>query len=233
MKALLKISPLVISLSCLSQTDKEKVNPRIEFGFTSATFCGLSAANPLLERMSGTDVRRQNITVCSMPSANFGWKQGLFFWVNLTSYLAYKAEADFVYSVNTHVDQRNFSPQYSTSCGYELKPQLIIRPVKTDRAPIIKMAKSMSYYLSGKQPYIIIGPKFGYYQCDRQFRRVNDARHYTIGCVAGVGADNMFHNMDFAPEVTISIEYQTGNAHLTPNASNRYYISAAVAINLF
>jgi hypothetical protein len=230
MKNIVKISPLVISLSCFSQ-ELKKTNQKIEFGFTTSTFCGISAASPLIAGLSKTDYNHRTMAKCPLPSTNFGWKPGLFYWVNINSYLSYKAEGDFVYSVNTFKLPKGTC--YSTSSGFELKPQLIIKPSEIDKAPILKVARNMSYYLSGKQPYFIIGPKFGYYKSDKEFRKETNSKYYTIGCVGGFGIDNMFHNMDFAPEVTVSVEYQTGNAHLLPKASSRYFISTSLAINFF
>jgi hypothetical protein len=232
MKSLMKISPLVISISCLSQTVKQKPNPKIEFGFTTSTFCGTSAANPVVKKIQGSRLMKREPDQAELPSSNYGWKQGLFYWVNLNSYLSYKAELDFVFSVNSYASAGE-KVCYSTAGGYELKPQLIIKPSEVDKAPILKIAKNMSYYLSGKQPYLIVGPKFGFYKSDKAFRKDNNSTYYTIGCVGGFGIDNMFHNMDFAPELTVSVEYQTGNSHLLPKASSRYFISAAIAINFF
>jgi hypothetical protein len=239
MKGLAKFSPLIFSFSCWSQGN-DKVQTRIEFGYNASTFIG-TCANPgiikktlLKEPASSKRIPKTP----DIPVASFGWKQGIFFWVNLNSYLAYKPEFDISYSVNTYgINYNNRLKKetglYSTAIAFEFKPQIIIRPRKVNKEPIVKIARSMSYYLSGRQPYFILGPKFSYTKSDKNFRKENCSGYYTIGNVIGIGFDNMFHNLDLAPELTCSIEYQTGNFHEDAFSGRRYFVSAALTVNLF
>ena len=72
----------------------------------------------------------------------------------------------------------------------------------------------MSYYLSGRQSYLIMGPKFSYQKTDGRFANGKGADYLTVGTLFGIGADHMFPNLDFAPEFYVSLDYQPGNINL-------------------
>jgi hypothetical protein len=234
MKLLASAAPLLLlKLSC-AQTPTDHHGKKIDFGFSSSTFAGSSinyVTSNFLEKKdlySYLPITRPNATY-----ANFGWKQGLFIWVNLTEHVSYKAQFDMVFGVNQY---RNINTDLNTYCkfvGVEYKPQLVIKLGKCNTEPVIQMARDMSYYLTARQYYLIIGPKFTFARPDNSFLRDHDIKYSSVGGVIGFGVDNLFPNLDFAPELLLSAEYKTGRRYGDPYNLNRYYLSLSLAVNLF
>lgn len=207
---------------------------KIEFGFASSTFAGSSVnyiTTSFFEKKdlySYLPLTRPNATY-----ANFGWKQGMFFWVNLNEHISYKAQCDIVFGVGQYRSLHENLNTYCKFTGIEYKPQLIIRLGGFDKEPVIRMAKDMSYYLTGRQTYLVLGPKFTYTKPDHYFLKNNDIQYTSIGGIVGIGADHLFPNLDFAPELVLSAEYKTGRRFGDPYDLNRYYVSLSLGLNLF
>ena len=91
----------------------------------------------------------------------------------------------------------------------------------------------MSYYLSQRQMYLIFGPKWAFRKSDKDFLKHNMERNCSVGGVFGFGVDNLFPNLDVAPEVLLSVEYQTGNLYEKQKSSNRVYTGLSLAMNFF
>lgn len=231
MKLLAKTFPVLLFQLGQAQTDHP--SKKIEFGFSTSTFAG-SSINYITDHF----LEKENVysyvsfNKPSVTFANFGWKQGAFIWVNVTKCISYKPQFDILFGVN----QYKYSDRqtiYSKFFGVEFKPQIIIRVGCCDKDPIIKMARNMSYYLSQRQTYLIFGPKWSFKRSDKYFLKHNTERNYFIGGVFGFGVDNLFPNLDVAPEVLLSFEYQTGNRSEKEKGSNRVYTSLSLSMNLF
>lgn len=236
MKHLVKTLPaLFVSISYAQMpinTDAKK----IDFGFTSSTFAGASInyfANNFLEKQNLYSYLPLNKpkTVFS----NYGWKQGLFILVNLTPHFAYKAQADFNFSVNNfkHLVESSLTNNYSTSFGLEFKPQLLIKFGGYNSEPVFKLAKNMSYYSTGRQSYIILGPKFSFCKHDKTFLQNHNLNYCSVGAVLGVGSDTEFPCLNFAPELLLSVEYKTRNSQAESSPLTRYYVSLSLTANFF
>ena len=231
MKLLAKAIPfLLLKISC-AQTAVDYTAKKIDYGYSFATFSGTtlnvflkesSDKNPLLNPQSATEF-------------NYGWKQGLFLWINLSPCFAYRPELNAVFCVHHHKNPTSNEKKevYSTSVGFEFKPQFIIRIGCRNTEPVIKLARNMSYYLTQKQSYLIIGPKFSYQKSDRGFLKYNTERNFSVGIVLGGGTDYLFPNLDVAPELKMSVEYQPGNNSEQKKDSNRFYTSLSLAMNFF
>jgi hypothetical protein len=234
MKLLASAAPLfLLKLSC-AQTPTDYHAKKIEFGFSSATFSGSSVnyiSTTFLEKKdlySYLPITRPNATY-----SNFGWKQGLFIWVNLSERFSYKAQCDLMFGINQYKNLKEDMNTYCKFFGIEYKPQLVIRLGKYNTSPVIKMARDMSYYLTGRQCYLVIGPKFTYAKPDKFFLRDNDIKYNSVGMVMGYGVDNLFPNLELAPELLVSAEYKTGRRYGDPYNLNRYYLSLSLAVNFF
>lgn len=230
MKLLAKaILLLLIKLSC-AQTAVDHSVKKIDYGFSFATFSG-TTLNGFLKESSDKKLLPQPQLLCDF---NYGWKQGLFLWINLSPCFAYRPELNAVFCVYQHMNLSSAKKQvYSTSVGFEFKPQFIIRIGCRNTDPVIKLARNMSYYLTQKQSYLIIGPKFSYQKPDKGFLKNNNERNYSVGIVFGGGTDYLFPNLDVAPELTMSVEYQPGNDPEQKKGSNRYYTSLSLTMNFF
>jgi hypothetical protein len=232
MNLLAKTFPvLLIKMGC-AQTPANYSAQKIDYGFTTSTFTGITANSFVREKYNNIEI--SNRTLKTLSAFNYGWKQGLFLWVNFNSCFSYKPELSAVVCINNY--KNLFSSEkaiYSTSAGIEFKSQLIIRLGCWNSQPIIKLARNMSYYLEGKQSYLIIGPKFSFQKADKAFLKLNNDKYTAIGLVIGGGVDNLFLNLDVAPEVLFSVEYKTGNYFNGSNNSDRYYASMSLAMNFF
>jgi hypothetical protein len=224
--------PLIMIKIACSQTPVDFNAKKIEFGFSTSTFAGASVnylASGFLEKQdlySYLPLEKPYLTF-----SNFGWKQGMFVWVNLNTRFSYKAQLDFSYSVNHF--KKISGNNYCTSFGVEYKPQLIIRLGHYNTSPVIKMARDMSYYITGRQNYLIIGPKFTYARPDKSFYRRTNLKYASAGVIMGIGADNLFPNLEVAPELTVSAEYKTEKVSASPSFWDQCYISLSLAMNFF
>jgi hypothetical protein len=234
MKLITKAFPVLFFQFGNAQTPTDYTARKIEFGSASSTFAGSS-----FNYISNNFLEKKNIYAYvpvhqpSVVYANFGWKQGLFMWVNLNEHISYKTQIDLVFGVTQY---KYISDKQNTYCkflGLEYKPQLIIKMGCCDKEPVIKMARNMSYYLTKRQSYLIVGPKWTYRRSDKNFLKNNSERSYSIGGVFGIGVDNLFPNLEVAPELIASVEYQTGNLHEKQKGSNRYYASLSLVMNFF
>jgi hypothetical protein len=168
---------LLIKLGC-AQSPMDHEGKKIDCGFSTSTFAGSSINYVVSNFLEKKDV--YSYLPLSRPNAtfsNFGWKQGLFVWVNLSERFSYKAQCDLVFGVNQF---RYINENLNTYCrfyGLEYKPQLIIKLGVFNRRPIVRMARDMSYYMTGRQAYLIIGPKFTYSRPDKYFLRKNDIKY--------------------------------------------------------
>ncbi len=233
MRLLTKTFPvLLIKMGC-AQTPVDYSAHKIDFGFSSATFSGFTSSNLVSEKKITGDFMHSRSKAVSTFS--YGWKQGVFFWVNLNSCVAYRPEINAVFCVNNYknVFSKNEKAIYSTSLGVEFKPQLIIRLGCWNSDPVIKLARNMSYYLTGRQAYLIVGPKFSYQKADKTFLKMNNDKYSSFGFVFGCGADHLFPNLNVAPELLFSMEYKTGNNSGQKKDSSRYYTSLSLAMNFY
>ena len=233
MKLLAKTFPvLLIKIGC-AQTPVDYSAHKIDFGFSSATFSGFSSNNLVPQNNINSDFKYAKSKTVS--TITYGWKQGFFFWVNLSSCLAYRPEVNAVFGINNYKNlfSKGDRTIYSTSLGVEFKPQLIIRLGCWNSEPIIKLARNMSYYLTGKQSYLIVGPKFSYQKTDKAFSKLNNDKFSSFGFVFGCGADHLFPNLNVAPELSLSVEYKTGNYPEQKKDSNRYYACLSLAMNFY
>lgn len=237
MKLLAKTFPfLLIKIGC-AQTALDYSAIKIDYGYSTSTFSGITLNNFTANKtVTESDITKSKFSKpVLMPSYNYGWKQGVFLWVNLSPCYAYRPEVNVSFCITSHKNPSSKTKKtiYSTSVGFEFKPQLIIRIGCRNTDPIIKMARNMSYYLTQKQTYLIVGPKFCYQKSDKAFLKKNNERNYSTGFVFGIGSDHLFPNLDVAPELVMSLEYQTGNNHEQKKDSNRYYTSLSLAMNFF
>ena len=236
MKNLARTFPVLFAGLGYAQLPVDMDAKRIEFGFTSSTFAGASVnyfASNFLEKQglySYLPIDKPK-TVFS----NFGWKQGLFIWINLNKHFAYKTQADVTFCVNNfkHLAGSDLKNNYCTSFGIEFKPQLVIRFGTYEPDPVFRMARDMSYYVTGRQSYFILGPKFSYAKPDKTFLQTNNLKYSAVGGVVGIGCDNVFPNLDFAPELLLSVEYKTRNSKTESSPFTRYYVSLSLAVNFF
>jgi hypothetical protein len=236
MKHLAKTLPVLFASMGYAQSSFDADNKKIDFGFTSSTFAGAS-----VNYFAPSFLEKQNLysyLPLSKPNAifsNYGWKQGFFIWVNLNQHFAYKAQADITFCVNNfkQLAENSFKNNYCRSFGIEFKPQLVIRFGTYDPEPIFKMARDMSYYVTGRQSYLILGPKFSYSKPDRTFLQETNLKYSAVGAVVGIGTDNIFPNLNFAPELLLSIEYKTRNSQGGSSPLTRYYVSLSLAANFF
>lgn len=236
MKHLAKTLPVLFASMGYAQSSHVTDNKKVDFGFTTSTFAGAS-----VNYFAANFLDKQNLysyLPINKPKSlfsNYGWKQGLFIWIDLTSHLAYKAQADITFCINNfkHLEGTSLRNNYCTSFGIELKPQLVIRFGTYDPQPVFKMARDMSYYVTGRQSYLILGPKFSYSKPDKTFLQENNLRYSAIGAVVGIGTDNIFPNLDFAPELLLSVEYKTRNSQKGSSPFTRYYVSLSLAANFF
>lgn len=165
MKRLAKIFPVLFVSMGYAQLPVDTEAEKIEFGFTTSTFAGASInyfANNFLDKQN-----LYSYLPLDKPKtvfSHYGWKQGLFIWVNLNSHFAYKAQADITFFVNNfkNLVESSLKNKYCMSLGFEFKPQLVIRFGAYDREPVFSLARDMSYYATGRQSYFILGPKFSY-----------------------------------------------------------------------
>ncbi len=234
MKLLAKTFPLLLIKIGCAQTALDYSAIKIDYGYSTSTFAGITLNNfAPAKTLNESDITKNKFSKPSvMPSFNYGWRQGLFLWINLSPCYAYRPEINASFCVTSHKNTST-KPIYSTSVGFEFKPQLIIRIGCRNTDPIIKLARNMSYYLTQKQTYLIVGAKFSSQKSDKAFLKKNSERGLSTGIVFGIGSDHLFPNLDVAPELVMSLEYQTGNNHEQKKDSNRYYTSLSLAMNFF
>lgn len=216
------------------QTPANQHGKKVEFGSASSTFAGAS-----FNFISDYFLEKENVysyLPLNKPYdvyTDFGWKQGMFFWVNLSQCVSFKTQFDVLFGVASCKNTFDQANSYCRFFGVEYKPQFILKIGRCNTDPVIKMAPNMSYYLNQRQTYLILGPKWAFRKSDAEFLRKNNERNYSVGATLGIGVDNLFPNLDVAPEIVLSIDYQTGNAHYKQKSSNRFYTSLSLAINFF
>ena len=209
---------------------------KIDYGYSASTFSGITLNNFWTDsHISESPSKKSIVKTPSAPSYNYGWKQGLFLWINLSPCYAYRPEVNVTFGIATHktIFSKTEKTIYSTFIGFEFKPQLIIRIGCRDTEPIIRLARNMSYFLTQRQSYLIVGPKFSYQKSDNAFLKNNNEQNYSVGVLFGIGTDHLFPNLSVAPEIVMSVEYQTGNYQLKEKGSNRYYTSLSLVMNVF
>lgn len=235
MKLLAKTFPLLLIKIGCAQTALDYSAIKVDYGYSASTFSGITLNNFTVNKTESDISKNKFSKPAVMPSYNYGWKQGVFLWINLSPCYAYRPEINVSFCITSHKNSSSKTKKtiHSTSVGFEFKPQLIIRIGCRNTDPIIKMARNMSYYLTQKQTYLIVGPKFSYQKSDKTFLKKNNERNYSTGFVFGIGSDHLFPNLDVAPELIMSLEYQTGNNHEQKKDSNRYYTSLSLAMNFF
>ncbi len=236
MKLLAKTFPILFISTAHAQLPSETDAERIDFGFTTSTFAGASVnyfADNILEKQNLYSYLPLNKpkTIFS----NYGWKQGLFIAVNFSSRFAYKAQADLTFSVNNfkHLVESTSKNNYCTSLGVEFKPQLIIKFGDFDPEPVLKMARDMSYYATGRQYYFVVGPKFSFCKHDKAFVQKHNLKYSSVGAVLGIGSDTTFPCLNFAPELLLSVEYKTRNTQTESSPFTQYYVSLSLAANFY
>jgi hypothetical protein len=235
MRGFVKFFPFFISVGTWAQSSYDADLPIVEFGYCTSTFSGIDIGHALQTKQFNSDIHKRT-DANTLPNLSYGWKEGTFLWFNVCPEISIKAQTDFGFCVNNYKTQKTFEGRqtaYSVSYGLDIKPQLIIKLRKVDHHPIIKMAKCMSYYLSGKQSYLIIGPKISYQKTDNNFLNGKGASYFTVGNVIGIGVDHMFPNLDFSPEIYVSLDYQPGKSSYSPIASNRFFASLTLAVSIF
>ena len=237
MKLLAKTFPVLLFQFSSAQTPLDYSAKKIDYGYSTSTFSGITLNNIIREKQFSKEFLSTNqfSKAPLTPSYNYGWKQGLFLWINLNPCYAYRPEINATFGITIHkpVFSKAERTVYSTFVGFEFKPQLIIRIGCRNTEPVIKMARNMSYYLTERQSYLIVGPKISYQRSDKTFLKNNSERNYKIGVLFGIGVDNLFPNLDVAPELVASVEYQTGNSHINEKGSNRFYTSLSLVVNIF
>ncbi len=236
MKGLLKISPIVFCFGANAQNGSESDLRFIEYGYCAATYFNGDAF--VFNKTNTANNDSYNRTPDTVPNLNFsyGWKQGTFVWLNINSDFSIKIELAGTFCVNNLKNNSANTDQkmnYSMGYGIEFKPQLIVKLGNVNRHPIIKMAKCMSYYLSGRQSYLIMGPKFALQKTDKQVLAGSPLNYLSVGSMFGVGMDNMFPNLDVAPEIYVSFDFQPNQNNFFPNSNSRYFASVTLALNIF
>ncbi len=235
MKLLAKTFPVLLFQFGSAQTPMDYSARKIDYGYSTSTFSGITLNNMIRENNFSKDpISKNKFTEAPLvASYNYGWKQGLFLWINLSPCHAYRPEVNATFGITTHkiIFPKTDRTVYSTFFGLEFKPQLIIRIGCRDTEPVIRMAPNMSYYLTSRQSYLIVGPKFSYQQSDKTFLKHNSERKYKIGALLGIGVDNLFPNLDVAPELIASVEYQP--AHIKEKGSTWFYTSLSLVVNVF
>jgi hypothetical protein len=234
MKLLAKTLPAFLLQLSYSQVPTDYSARKIEFGSSSSTFVGSS-----FNYISNNFLEKKNVYAYvplhqpSIVYANYGWKQGLFMWINLNERISYKTQIDLVFGVNQYKYTSDKQTIYSKFFGVEYKPQIVIKIGCCDTEPVIKMARNMSYFLSRRQKYLIVGPKWTYRRSDKIFLKNNSEINYSIGAAFGMGIDNLFPNLEVAPELIASVEYLNGNPYEKQKGSNRCYASLSLVMNFF
>lgn len=236
MRGFVKFFPFFISVGTWAQSSYDADLPIVEFGYCTSTFSGIDVGHAIETKRFNSDLNKRSTNPNSLPNLSYGWKEGTFIWFNVCPEISIKHQTDFGFSVNNYRTQKNIEGRqtaYSVSYGFDIKPQLIVKLGKINHHPIIKMAKCMSYYLSGRQSYLIMGPKISYQTTDKGYLKGQGANYFTVGSVMGIGVDHMFPNLDFAPELYISLDYQPGKNTYSPIASNRFFASLTLAVSIF
>lgn len=231
MKLLTKTFLILIIKTGDAQTPIDFTGQKIDYGFTTSTFLGSLVNKKTFDYPISEGLKFQKNNV---PNTNYGWKMGMFFWINLSPCFAYKPEIDFTFGINSYKNRSYIDkPNFSTFVGIEFKPQLIIRLGCWNSQPVIKLARNMSYYLEGKQHYIIIGPKINYQKLDKLYSNNNVSSQGSVGFVFGFGIDNLFPNLSVAPELLFSLERIIGNSSFASTNSNNNYASLSLGMNFF
>lgn len=232
MKKNLYILPVLLSTRLLAQ--QEQVIPNVEFGFTNGTFANVTSItnngttpDPRPQR----DAMMRNGQPARMSQVTYGFSYGLFLWVKVNDRINIKPELDASFS-NYRFGERA-RPQtstYATSVDLTIANQAIINLKPVNTHGIIKAAKCMSYYLTSKQPYVLIGPKLSYHKFDQRFLQKGYQNEGSMGIVVGYGVNYGFHNMNVAPEIKYSIESSSQNAF---DNKKKIIHTITLAINMF
>ncbi|MBS1636588.1 MAG: hypothetical protein JST26_11785 [Bacteroidetes bacterium] len=161
----------------------------------------------------------------------YAFQYGMFLWVKATDRVSIKPEitASFSnYKISDPASRRQ--PTYATSTDLSIANQVVLALKPNNTHGIIKAAKCMSYYLTGKQPYLIFGPKLSFRKFDRGFIHKGFQNEATVGFVAGYGINYGFHNMNMAPEIKYGLETTAENKI---NNRQKFIHTISVSINLF
>lgn len=231
MKKTRYILPVLVSTRLLAQ--QEQVIPNVEFGFTNGTFINVTTitnngmaptARPQRDAMMHNSPTRMN-------QVTYGFNYGLFLWVKVNDRINIKPELNASFS-NYRFEERA-RPQtstYATSVDLTVANQAIINLKPVNTHGIIKAAKCMSYYLTTKQPYVLIGPRLSYRKFDQGFLQKGYQNEASMGIVVGYGVNYGFHNMNVAPEIKYSIESSSQNAF---DNKKKIIHTITLAINMF
>lgn len=226
------ILPVLVSTRLLAQ--QEQVIPNVEFGFTNGTFVNVttitnSGAAPAPHPQRDAMMNKSPQT--RMNQVTYGFNYGVFLWVKVNDRINIKPELNASFS-NYKFEERA-RPQtsiYATSVDLTVANQAVINLKPVNTHGIIKAAKCMSYYLTTKQPYVLVGPKLSYRKFDQGFLQRGYQNEASMGIVVGYGVNYGFHNMNVAPEIKYSIESSSQNA---VDNKKKIIHTITLAINMF
>ena len=104
MKFLAKAFPLLFIKFCCAQSEQDYSALKIDYGYSTSTFSGITLNNFIKDK----NLQKEEITkdyFLKNPanlSHYYGWKQGLFLWINLNPCFAYRPEVNAIFCVNTY-----------------------------------------------------------------------------------------------------------------------------------
>lgn len=232
MKKTRYILPVLVSTRLLAQ--QEQLVPNVEFGFTNGTFVNVTTItnNGMApEARPQRDARMNSMPQAKMNQVTYGFNYGVFLWVKVNDKINIKPELNASFSNYKFEEHaRPSTSMYATSMDLTVANQAIINLKPVNTHGIIKAAKCMSYYLTTKQPYMLVGPKLSYHKFDQGFLQKGYQNEASMGIVIGYGVNYGFHNMNVAPEIKYSIESSSQNAF---NNKKKVIHTITLAINMF
>ncbi len=229
MKRTRYIFPVLMSTRLLAQHEDTQV-PGVGFGFSHSTFASVVTTIPdasqFITNQRTPDAGR---TTPPMSQTTFGFSYGTFLWVKVNDRLNMRPGINAAFS-NDHFDDHRQRNLYARAIDLTVTNHAIINLKPTNTHGMIKVARCMSYYLTGKQPYVLIGPKLHYKKFDRGFMRKGFESEGSMGLEVGYGINYTFHSMSVAPEIRYSVETSAQNV---AGGQQKITHTLSLAINMF
>jgi hypothetical protein len=226
------IIPVLVTTTRLVAQEQD---PGIGFGFSHGVFTSVSYARTvtLPAQTFAPNERTQTRTPQpeSFSQSTYGFMYGAFLWVRATDDIHIRPEVMMgLANYTVRNGAATAQPLRATSADIAIANQVVVSLRPNNTHAVLKGARCMSYYLTGKQPYVIVGPKVGFRKYDRGFLQRGFDNEASIGLVAGYGVNYGFHNMNFAPEIKYSVEMSAQNR---PNTHHKIVHTISVCISMF
>lgn len=219
------IIPMFVGSNLLGQTVNDGLQD-MSFGFSHSIFTSICFQSMPKNLLSNKDVESKKNPI-TISETQLGFGIGFFLYLPLNEMFFFKPKIEGFFSNISIYDSpvihaKSLDLSFSPAFCFALKP--------IDNHGIIYLARNMSCYLTGKQPYVFFSPLINLKKIDEDFLIKGFQNEIAIGAFVGYGISYEFHGINFAPEISYSI---TNTSQNKVNSNNKILHTITLSVNLY